>query len=51
MREDISFGNVAAKDRRVPGREYIFRDADPKYVAQDKEQRDLIIEAWEKSRR
>jgi iron(III) transport system substrate-binding protein len=51
MREDISFGNVAPKDRRVPGRQYIFRDADPKYVAQDKEQREAIVEAWKKSRR
>lgn len=51
LREDIPFGNVAPKDRRVPGRKYIFRDADPKYVAQDKEQRELIVEAWKESRR
>jgi iron(III) transport system substrate-binding protein len=51
MREDVPPGNVAAKDRRVPGRQYIFRDADPKYVAQDKEQRDAIVEAWKNRRR
>lgn len=51
MREDIPFGNVASKDRRIPGKEYIFRDADAKFVAQDKEQRDAIVEAWKKSRR
>ena len=50
-REDIPFGNVAAKDRRVPGRKYIFRDAESKFVAQDKEQRDAIVEAWKESRR
>ena len=46
LREDIPPGNVAPPYRRVPGKQYIFRDADPKYVAQDKEQRDAIIEAW-----
>jgi iron(III) transport system substrate-binding protein len=46
LREDIPPGNVAPKDRRISGRQYIFRDADPKYVAQDKEQRDAIVEAW-----
>ncbi|HEY6365712.1 MAG TPA: ABC transporter substrate-binding protein [Candidatus Binatia bacterium] len=51
MREDIPFGNIEAKERRVPGRQYIFRDADPKYVAQDKEQRDVIVEAWKNRRR
>jgi len=51
MREDIPPGNVAPKDRRTPGRQYIFRDADAKYVAQDKEQRDAIVEAWENRRR
>lgn len=51
MREDIPPGNVAPKDRRTPGKQYIFRDADPKYVAQDKEQRDAIVEAWKNRRR
>ena len=51
MREDIPFGNIEPKERRVPGRQYIFRDADPKYVAQDKEQRDVIVEAWKNRRR
>jgi iron(III) transport system substrate-binding protein len=51
LREDIPFGNVAPKYRRAPGKKYIFRDADPKYVAQDKEQRDEIVEAWNDSRR
>jgi iron(III) transport system substrate-binding protein len=46
MREDIPIGNVPAASRRVAGKQYIFRDADPKYVAQDKEQRDSIVEAW-----
>ena len=46
MREDIPPGNVPPTYRRVPGKQYIFRDADPKYVAQDKEQRDAIVEAW-----
>jgi iron(III) transport system substrate-binding protein len=51
MREDIPFGNLEPKERRVPGKQYIFRDADPKYVAQDKEQRDVIVEAWKNRRR
>ncbi len=51
LREDIPPGNVAPKDRRIPGRQYVFRDADPKYVAQDKEQRDAIVEAWKNRRR
>ncbi len=51
LREDVPPGNVAANDRRIPGRQYIFRDADPKYVAQDKEQRDAIVEAWKNRRR
>ncbi len=46
MREDIPPGNVPPTYRRVSGKQYIFRDADPKYVAQDKEQRDAIVEAW-----
>jgi iron(III) transport system substrate-binding protein len=50
-REDIPLGNVAPKDRRAPGRKYIFRDAEPKFVAQDKEQREAIVEAWKESRR
>ena len=36
LREDIPPGNVPPPYRRVPGKQYIFRDADPKYVAQDK---------------
>ena len=51
LREDIPSGNVAAKYLRVPGRKYIFRDAELKYIAQDKEQRDAIVEAWNESRR
>jgi ABC-type Fe3+ transport system substrate-binding protein len=51
LREDIPFGNVAQNFRRVSGKKYIFRDADPKYIAQDKEQRDAIVEAWNESRR
>ncbi len=49
LREDIPFGNVAPQYRRAIGKKYIFRDADPKYVAQDKEQRDEIVEAWNAS--
>jgi iron(III) transport system substrate-binding protein len=49
LREDIPFGNVAPQYRRVAGKKYIFRDADPKYVAQDKEQRDEIMAAWNES--
>ena len=51
LREDIPPGNVAPKDRRAPGRKYIFRDAEPEFVAQDKEQRDAIVEAWKESQR
>jgi ABC-type Fe3+ transport system substrate-binding protein len=51
LREDIPVGNIEPHERRVPGRKYIFRDADPKYVAQDKEQRELIVEAWKNRRR
>ena len=51
LREDISLGNVPKQYLRSAGKKYIFRDADPKYVAQDKEQRDEIVEAWNESRR
>ena len=51
LREDIPFGNVAQNFRRVSGKKYIFRDAERKYIAQDKEQRDAIVEAWNESRR
>ncbi len=50
LREDIPFGNVAAKYRRVAGRKYIFMDAEKKFVAQDKEQRDAIVKTWNESR-
>lgn len=49
LREDIPLGNVPPRYRRVTGQEYIFRDADPTLVAQDKEQRDAIVKAWNDS--
>ncbi len=51
LREDIPSGNVAPKYRRVAGKKYLFRDAESKFVAQDKEQRDAIVQAWDESRR
>ena len=51
LREDIPIGNVPPRYRRVRGRSYVFRDAEAKLVAQDKEQRDAIVKAWNDSRR
>jgi hypothetical protein len=34
-----------------PEKKVHIRDADPRYVAQDEEQRDAIVAAWNESRR
>ena len=51
LREDIPMGNVTADSIREPGRDYLFRDADPDIAANDSNQRDQIVEAFDASTR
>jgi iron(III) transport system substrate-binding protein len=51
LREDIPLGNVTADSIREPGRDYLFRDADPDIAANDATQRDQIVEAFDASTR
>jgi hypothetical protein len=43
LREDVPPGKTQEISRRIPGKEYAFRDFDPEYRAKEKEARAFII--------
>ena len=51
LRNDIPFGNVTKENRRKPGKEYLYPDADPKSGQRNKEIQDRIKKIWEARQR
>lgn len=51
LRNDVPFGEVAPDQRRVPGVEYAFFDADPKFGARQEEAQKWILKLWESRQR
>jgi iron(III) transport system substrate-binding protein len=47
LRNDIPIGEVAPDQRRKPGVDYSFPDADPKYGARQEEAQKWILKLWE----
>ena len=47
LRNDVPAGEVAPDQRRAPGVEYSFPDADPKYSARQEEAQKWIMKLWE----
>ena len=47
LRNDIPFGEVVPEQRRAPGVEYAFPDADPKFGARQEEAQKWIMKLWE----
>jgi ABC-type Fe3+ transport system substrate-binding protein len=47
LRNDIPPGEVVPEQRRAPGVEYAFPDADPKFGARQEEAQKLIYKIWE----
>jgi iron(III) transport system substrate-binding protein len=47
LRNDVPAGEVAPDQRRSPGVEYSFPDADPKYGARQEEAQKWIMKLWE----
>ena len=47
LRNDIPFGEVTPDQRRKPGVEYAFPDADPKFAARQEEAQKWIYNIWE----
>ena len=47
LRNDIPLGEVVPEQRRVPGVEYGFPDADPKFGARQEEAQKWILKLWE----
>jgi len=47
LRTDLPFGEVAPDQRREPGKEYAFPDADPKTEARQEEAQKWIRNVWE----
>src|SRR6266481_3768088 len=47
LRNDVPFGEVLPEQRRVPGVEYGFPDADPKFAARQEEAQKWILKIWE----
>jgi iron(III) transport system substrate-binding protein len=47
LRNDIPIGEVVPDQRRKPGVEYAFPDADPKYEARQEEAQKWILKLWE----
>jgi iron(III) transport system substrate-binding protein len=51
LRNDIPFGEVVPDQRRAPGVEYGFSDADPKFGARQEEAQKWILKIWESRQR
>jgi iron(III) transport system substrate-binding protein len=47
LRIDVPFGEVVPEQRRAPGVEYGFPDADPKFGARQEEAQKWIVKLWE----
>ena len=47
LRNDIPFGEVTPDQRRKPGVEYAFPDADPKFGPRQEEAQKWIYKIWE----
>jgi len=47
LRTDVPFGEVSPDQRREPGKEYAFPDADPKTGARQQEAQNWIRQIWE----
>jgi iron(III) transport system substrate-binding protein len=47
LRNDIPFGQVVPDQRRAPGVEYVFPDADPAFSARQEEAQKWILKLWE----
>jgi iron(III) transport system substrate-binding protein len=47
LRNDVPIGEVVPDQRRKPGAEYAFPDADPKYQARQEEAQKWILKLWE----
>ena len=47
LRNDVPLGEVAPDQRRAPGVEYGFPDADPKFGARQEEAQKWILKLWE----
>ena len=47
LRSDVPFGEVVPEQRRAPGVEYAFPDADPKFSARQEEAQKWILKIWE----
>jgi ABC-type Fe3+ transport system substrate-binding protein len=47
LRNDVPIGEVVPDQRRKPGVEYAFPDADPKYEARQEEAQKWILKLWE----
>lgn len=51
LRNDIPLGEVVPDQRRVPGKEYAFPDADPKFGARQQEAQKWVLKLWEARQR
>lgn len=47
LRTDIPIGDVVAEQRREPGKEYVFPDADPGMGAKQEEAQKWVLKLWE----
>ena len=47
LRTDVPIGEVVAEQRRVPGKEYAFPDADPGMGAKQEEAQKWVLKIWE----
>jgi ABC-type Fe3+ transport system substrate-binding protein len=51
LRNDVPVGEVVPEQRRAPGVEYVFPDADPKFGARQEEAQKWILKLWESRQR
>ena len=51
LRNDVPFGEVVPEQRRKPGAEYSFPDADPNFPAQQEEAQKWVMKVWESRQR
>ncbi|MGE0652893.1 MAG: ABC transporter substrate-binding protein [Alphaproteobacteria bacterium] len=51
LRNDVPFGQVIEEQRRVPGKKYLYPDADPESGARNKKIQEEIMKIWESRKR
>jgi iron(III) transport system substrate-binding protein len=51
LRNDVPVGEVVPEQRRVPGKQYAFPDAEPGYGAKQEEAQKRILKIWESRQR